>query len=93
MSFLLSQLVGEREVRAVVKLKFRDISGTSVVCHRMLQSTQKVGFDKPKSSLVSCTCTVYRYVVFVLCCLPQAKKIEQRSLDSSLEKVIAGVVS
>lgn len=39
------QLVNEREVRGLVKLKFQDISGEKVVCHRMLQSTQKVSTD------------------------------------------------
>ena len=36
------QLIGEREVKGVVKLKFHDIIGCAVVCSRMLQSTQKV---------------------------------------------------
>ena len=36
------QLLGEREVRAVVKLKFKDITSTMVTCHRMLASIQKV---------------------------------------------------
>ena len=36
------QLVGEREVRGVVKLRFRDVTGNFVVCHRMLASIQKV---------------------------------------------------
>ena len=37
------QLIGEREVKGVVKLKFHDITGCTVVCSRILQSTQKVG--------------------------------------------------
>ena len=37
------QLVGETQVRGVVKLRFRDITGCMVTCHRMLQSVQKVG--------------------------------------------------
>jgi len=36
------QLVGEREVRGVVKLRFTDVTGNLVVCHRMLASIQKV---------------------------------------------------
>ena len=35
------QLAGERDVRAVVKLRFRDIGGHMVTCHRMLQAVQK----------------------------------------------------
>ena len=38
------QLVGERDVRAVVKLRFRDIGGHMVTCHRMLQALQKACF-------------------------------------------------
>ncbi len=37
------QLLGEREVRSVVKLKFYDIMKNTVTCHRMMASTQKVG--------------------------------------------------
>ena len=37
------QLIGEREVKGVVKLKFHDITGCTVICSRILQSTQKVG--------------------------------------------------
>ena len=40
--FLSMQLIGEREVRAVVKLKFKDIMKNMVTCHRMLASIQKV---------------------------------------------------
>ena len=36
------QLIGEREVRGVVKLKFRDVTGAVIICHRMLLSVQKV---------------------------------------------------
>lgn len=36
------QLVGEREVRGVVKLRFMDVTGNPAVCHRMLASIQKV---------------------------------------------------
>jgi len=54
------KLVGEREVRGVVKLKFRDVTGNQVVCHRMLASIQK------------------------------PRKIEQRTLDCSLEKIVGG---
>jgi DNA repair protein RAD50 len=54
------KLTGERDVRAVVKLRFRDISGGMVTCHRMLQALQK------------------------------PKKIEVRTVDSSLKKMIDG---
>lgn len=37
-----TQLVREREVRGVVKLRFMDVTGNLVVCHRMLASIQKV---------------------------------------------------
>ena len=40
------QLVGERDVRAVVKLRFKDISGRMVTCHRMLVALQKVQFTR-----------------------------------------------
>lgn len=56
------KLVGERDVRAVVKLRFRDISGHTVTCHRMLQALQK------------------------------PKKIEMKTLDSSLQKNVDGEV-
>lgn len=54
------KLVGEREVKAVVKLRFKDVAGNIVVCHRILQSTQK------------------------------HKKIETKTLDTSMEKIIRG---
>ena len=47
------QLVGEREVRGVVKLRFRDVTGNFVVCHRMLASIQKV--PPPCSPLDVCS--------------------------------------
>eukprot|EP00731_Ephydatia_muelleri_P020288 Em0013g15a len=54
------KLVGEREVKGVVKLRFKDVAGSIVVCHRILQSTQK------------------------------HKKIETKTLDTSMEKIIRG---
>ena len=36
------QLVGEREVKAVVRLKFVNVKGEKITCHRILQSEQKV---------------------------------------------------
>ncbi len=40
--FVAHAVIGEREVRAVVKLKFKDIMKNMVTCHRMLASIQKV---------------------------------------------------
>ena len=66
--FLL-QLMNEREVRGVVKLKFRSINGESVVCHRMLQSTQKV----------KCGCCMHCILGFAAaCCVEKARSLACR---------------
>ena len=46
-SYPVFQLIGEREVKGVVKLRFKDMAGNVTVCHRMLQSIQKVAKRTP----------------------------------------------
>lgn len=48
------QLVGEREVKAVVRLKFVNVKGEKITCHRILQSEQKV-------------CNIYYCVCVYMC--------------------------
>ena len=61
---IIVQLIGEREVKGVVKLKFHDITGCTVVCSRILQSTQKVG-----CYCVLCTSSVYNIILIHICIL------------------------
>ena len=77
------QLVGERDVRAVVKLKFRNITGQTVICHRMLQALQKV-----RVQLI-----MHFITLMCVCVLLQPKKLEVRTIDTSLEKIKDGQVN
>lgn len=58
------QLVGERNVRAVVKLRFRDISGHTVTCHRMLQALQKVCYIAEPHMVYSPHSALFDHVLY-----------------------------
>ena len=85
------------QVKGFVKLKFRDMAGNVVICHRMLLSVRKV---QCHCSLISCcgaltssffyvSLSLIYYMYFFLL---QPKKIEQQTIDVSMEKRVGGEV-
>ena len=84
-------------MKGLVKLKFRDMAGNVVICHRMLSSVQKV---QSYCSLISCSGSLtssfflvsLSLIYYMYFFLLQPKKIEQRTIDVSMEKRVGGEV-